>query len=109
MVASEALQMKVSKDVVVDIKGSRSRDFPRFYLILVRSGQRTFQNLEGLAVQMFNNDPDVIAVMGSNYFDEKSWTEEVGYSYCYSSFICLVHELCVLLQHTSSWRRQCWR
>merc|ERR1712176_478474 len=61
--------MKVSKDVVVDIK--------------VRSGQRTFQNLEGLAVQMFNNDPDVIAVMGRNYFDEKSWTEEFMNYACY--------------------------
>ena len=34
--------------------------------------------MEGLAVELFNNDPVVIEKLGENAFNRASWTKEVG-------------------------------
>ena len=50
-----------------------------FFIVQGGRGSRSYQNLEGLAVDLFNNDPTVISVMGSNAFTRESWSEEVRF------------------------------
>ena len=41
-------------------------------------GQRTYKELEDLAVKMFNDDDTIKANKGNNYFTKESWTQEVN-------------------------------
>ena len=50
-----------------------------FLIVQGGRGSRSYQDLEGLAVDLFNNDPTVISVMGSKAFTRESWSEEVSF------------------------------
>ena len=41
-------------------------------------GQRTYKELEDLAVKMFNDDVTIKIHKGENYFTKESWTQEVN-------------------------------
>ena len=85
--SSSALKMRLNgKDI--DIKGKCGKrnnllEENRLQLnfSLVSNGRgnlRTYKDMEGLAVELFNNDPVVIEKLGENAFNRASWTKEVG-------------------------------
>ena len=85
---SNAVQMKTQDGEIVDIQGTKiqincSSDF---FIVQGGRGSRSYQDLEGLAVDLFNNDPTVISVMGSNAFTRESWSEEVRFQFDNISF-----------------------
>ena len=54
--------------------------------------------MEGLAVELFNNDPVVIEKLGENAFNRASWTKEVRAFFSVQEFtVKLVHGVRVLL------------